>query len=152
MRISDWVSDVCSSDLEGALQSAAIGRRHQGFAGPSGLCHRLHGIAFRLAELLKERLLRRNVFRRPFRIFPVFSEESPAPGRWAPRPRAGCGMDARKRVAAAIQDYLDRERMSRQQFALKQTLGKPPTDNLLMCLFYDRTLSFVDGHTNLPLH
>src|SRR3546814_1945128 len=85
MRISDWSSDVCSSDL---LQSAAIGRRHQGFAGPSGLCHRLHGIAFRLAELLKERLLRRNVFRRPFRIFPVFSEESPAPGRWAPRPRA----------------------------------------------------------------
>src|SRR3546814_6757032 len=106
MRISDWSSDVCSSDL---LQSAAIGRRHQGFAGPSGLCHRLHGIAFRLAELLKERLLRRNVFRRPFRIFPVFSEESPAPGRWAPRPRAGCGMDARKRVAAAIKDYLRSE-------------------------------------------
>src|SRR3546814_18873429 len=103
MRISDWSSDVCSSDL---MQSAAIGRRHQGFAGTSGLCLRLHGIAFRLAELLKERLLRRNVFRRPFRIFPVFSETFPAPGRWAPRPRAGGGMDARKRVASALKEYM----------------------------------------------
>src|SRR3546814_14713332 len=75
---------------------------------------------------------------------------SPAPGRWAPRPRAGCGMDARKRVAAAIKDYLARERISREQFAFKTKLGKSTIDKLLIGLFSDRTLSVVEGHTKLP--
>jgi len=60
-------------------------------------------------------------------------------------------MDARKRVAAAIKDYLARERISREQFAFKTRLGKSTIDKLLIGLFSDRTLSVVEGHTKLPL-
>ena len=60
-------------------------------------------------------------------------------------------MDARKRIAAAIKDYLARERVSREQFAFKTKLGKSTIDKLLIGLFSDRTLSIVEGHTKLPL-
>src|SRR3546814_696186 len=60
-------------------------------------------------------------------------------------------MDARKRVAAAIKDYLARERISREQFAFKTKLGKSTIDKLLIGLFSDRTPSVVEGHTKLPL-
>src|SRR3546814_17761069 len=60
-------------------------------------------------------------------------------------------MDARKGVAAAIKDYLARERISREQFAFKTKLGKSTIDKLLIGLFSDRTLPVVEGHTKLPL-
>src|SRR5262249_34011168 len=59
--------------------------------------------------------------------------------------------DDRKRVAAAIKDYLARERISREQFAFKTRLGKSTVDKLLIGLFSDRTLAIVASHTNLPL-
>ncbi len=52
-------------------------------------------------------------------------------------------MDDRKRIAAAIRDYIARERMSREQFAFKTKLGKSTVDKLLTCLFSYRTLSIV---------
>jgi TolB-like protein/Flp pilus assembly protein TadD len=61
------------------------------------------------------------------------------------------GMDARKRIAAAIKDYLARERMSREQFAFKTKLGKSTIDKLLIGLFSDRTLAIVEAHTTLSL-
>jgi hypothetical protein len=61
------------------------------------------------------------------------------------------GMDDRKRIAAAIRDYIARERLSREQFAFKTKLGKSTVDKLLTGLFSDRTLSIVESHTNLPL-
>lgn len=61
-------------------------------------------------------------------------------------------MDARKRVAAAIRDYIARERLSREQFAFKTKLGKSTVDKLLTGLFSDRTLSIVEKQTGLALH
>ncbi|MBI3706249.1 MAG: tetratricopeptide repeat protein [Proteobacteria bacterium] len=60
-------------------------------------------------------------------------------------------MDDRKRIAAAIKDYLARERISREQFAFKSKLGKSTVDKLLTGLFSDRTLSIVESHTKLSL-
>jgi adenylate cyclase len=60
-------------------------------------------------------------------------------------------MDGRKRVAAAIKDFIARERISREQFAFKTKLGKSTVDKLLTGLFSDRTLSIVEGHTGLRL-
>ena len=60
-------------------------------------------------------------------------------------------MDDRKRIAAAIRDYLARERISREQFAFKTKLGKSTVDKLLIGLFSDRTLAIVESHTKLPL-
>jgi adenylate cyclase len=59
--------------------------------------------------------------------------------------------DERKRVAAAIRDYLARERISREQFAFKTKLGKSTVDKLLIGLFSEKTLSVVEGHTGLSL-
>jgi TolB-like protein/Tfp pilus assembly protein PilF len=61
------------------------------------------------------------------------------------------GTDDRKRVAAAIRDFLARERISREQFAFRTKLGKSTVDKLLIGLFSDRTLSVVEAHTNLSL-
>jgi TolB-like protein/Tfp pilus assembly protein PilF len=60
-------------------------------------------------------------------------------------------MDDRKRVTAAIRDYLARERMSREQFAFKTKLGKSTVDKLLTGLYSDRTLVIVETHTGLRL-
>jgi TolB-like protein/Tfp pilus assembly protein PilF len=60
-------------------------------------------------------------------------------------------MDDKKRIAAAIRDYLARERLSREQFAFKTKLGKSTVDKLLTGLFSDRTLSIVESHTRLSL-
>ena len=60
-------------------------------------------------------------------------------------------MDDRKRVTAAIRDYLARERISREQFAFKTKLGKSTVDKLLTGLFSDRTLAIVEAHTGLQL-
>lgn len=60
-------------------------------------------------------------------------------------------MQDRKHIAAAIRDYLARERMSREQFAFKTRLGKSTIDKLLIGLYSDRTLAIVESHTKLPL-
>lgn len=60
-------------------------------------------------------------------------------------------MDKRKQTAAAIRDYLARERISREQFAFKTKLGKSTVDKLLIGLFSDKTLSIVESHTKLAL-
>ena len=59
--------------------------------------------------------------------------------------------DDRQRIAAAIRDYLARERISREQFAFKTKLGKSTVDKLLIGRFSDRTLSIVESHTQLTL-
>jgi adenylate cyclase len=60
-------------------------------------------------------------------------------------------MDEKKRIAAAIRDYLARERISREQFAFKTKLGKSTVDKLLTGLFSEKTLSIVEKHTGLLL-
>lgn len=60
-------------------------------------------------------------------------------------------MDEKKRIAAAVRDYLARERLSREQFAFKTKLGKSTLDKLLIGLFSDRTLAIVEAHTGLSL-
>jgi TolB-like protein len=60
-------------------------------------------------------------------------------------------MDDKKRIAAALKDYLARERMSREQFAFKTKLGKSTVDKLLTGLFSDKTLAVVERHTQLAL-
>ena len=60
-------------------------------------------------------------------------------------------MDDKKRTAAAIRDYLARERISREQFAFKTKLGKSTVDKLLTGLYSDRTLAIVESHTGLAL-
>ena len=79
------------------------------------------------------------IFRRTFPSLPIVRH-----------PR-GVSVDDRKRIAAAIKDYLARERISREEFAFKTRLGKSTVDKLLMGLFSDRTLSIVESHTKLPL-
>ncbi len=63
----------------------------------------------------------------------------------------GAVLDERKRIAAAIRDYIARERMSREQFAFRTKLGKSTVDKLLVGLFSERTLSIVEAHTPLKL-
>jgi TolB-like protein/Tfp pilus assembly protein PilF len=60
-------------------------------------------------------------------------------------------MDKRKRIAAAVRDYLARERISREEFAFRTKLGKSTVDKLLIGLFSERTLSIVEGYTRLSL-
>ncbi len=60
-------------------------------------------------------------------------------------------MDGRKQVAAAIRDYIARERISREQFAFKTKLGKSTVDKLLTGLFSEKTLAVVESHTKLSL-
>jgi TolB-like protein/tetratricopeptide (TPR) repeat protein len=60
-------------------------------------------------------------------------------------------MDDRKHIAAAIRDYLARERISREQFAFRTKLGKSTVDKLLTGLFSDKTLAIVESHTKLSL-
>ncbi len=60
-------------------------------------------------------------------------------------------MDNRKQIAAAIRNYLARERISREEFAFRTKLGKSTVDKLLIGLFSERTLSIVEGHTKLAL-
>jgi TolB-like protein/Tfp pilus assembly protein PilF len=59
--------------------------------------------------------------------------------------------DDAKRIAAAIRDWLARERLSRAQFAFKTRLGKSTVDKLLIGLFSEKTLAVVEAHTKLPL-
>jgi TolB-like protein len=63
----------------------------------------------------------------------------------------GRGLEGRKRVTAAIRDYIARERISRAQFAFRTRLGKSTVDKLLTGLFSERTLAVVEGHTGLAL-
>jgi adenylate cyclase len=60
-------------------------------------------------------------------------------------------LEQRRRVAAALKDYLARERLSREQFAFKTKLGKSTVDKLLTGLFSDKTLAVVESHTKLSL-
>jgi adenylate cyclase len=60
-------------------------------------------------------------------------------------------MDGKKQIAAAVKDYIARERISREQFAFKTRLGKSTLDKFLIGLFSDRTLAIVEEHTKLAL-
>ena len=64
---------------------------------------------------------------------------------------ASVRIDHKRRVAAAIRDYLARERISREQFAFKTKLGKSTVEKLLIGLFSERTLAIVESHTGLKL-
>jgi TolB-like protein len=67
------------------------------------------------------------------------------------RPSRQDDPNERKQVAAAIRDYIARQRMSREQFAFKTRLGKSTVDKLLTGRFSDKTLSIVESHTRLSL-
>jgi adenylate cyclase len=60
-------------------------------------------------------------------------------------------MDKRKQIAAAVRDYLARERISREEFAFRTKLGKSTVDKLLIGLFSERTLAIVESYTRLNL-
>ena len=76
---------------------------------------------------------------------------TPPAGSVSPQACGGCDLEARKRVTAAIRDYIARERISREQFAFRTKLGKSTVDKLLTGLFSERTLAIVESHTGLPL-
>src|SRR3954453_21032322 len=80
-----------------------------------------------------------------------YCRDFPGPDQTRTALASRLGMDDKKRIAAAIKDYLARERISREQFAFKTKLGKSTVDKLLIGLFSDRTLSIVEGHTKLSL-
>jgi adenylate cyclase len=60
-------------------------------------------------------------------------------------------MEGKKRVAAAIRDYIARQRISRDEFAHRARLGKSTVDKLLTGRFSDRTLAIAEAHTGLAL-
>lgn len=60
-------------------------------------------------------------------------------------------MGDRNAIAAALKDYLARERISREEFAWRTKLGKSTIDKLLTGLFSEKTLSIVEAHTGLAL-
>jgi len=60
-------------------------------------------------------------------------------------------MDDRRRIAGLVRDHLARERLSREEFALRARLGKSTVDKLLVGIFSDRTLAIVEGATGLAL-
>src|SRR5215203_3905413 len=98
-------------------------------------------------------LLAKTVFRDSCRNLPVLSGKAPARLRAEPswEVEREVGLDSRKRIAAAIRDYIARERISREQFAFKTKLGKSTVDKLLTGLFSERTLAIVESHTGLKL-
>src|SRR3546814_16019019 len=56
MRISDWSSDVCSSDLEGAEVIATLGERILGRSASIDIKHPLSGeVLMKAGELIEER-------------------------------------------------------------------------------------------------
>jgi|SoiMethySBSTD1v2_1073268.scaffolds.fasta_scaffold02923_12 TolB-like protein/Tfp pilus assembly protein PilF len=79
------------------------------------------------------------------------SERLLPPDGFLTLPWTECEMDEKKRIAAAIRDYLARERISREQFAFKTKLGKSTVDKLLIGRFSEKTLSIVERHTELSL-
>jgi TolB-like protein/class 3 adenylate cyclase len=86
---------------------------------------------------------------RPVRVFAAGTSKGIAPAafeRTGPVRRAD-----ERRIAAAIRDYLARERISREQFALETKLGNSTVDKLLSGLFSERTLAVVESYTRLPL-
>jgi TolB-like protein/Tfp pilus assembly protein PilF len=88
---------------------------------------------------------------RPIRAYQMMLNPDPPaalPASWRADRRS---FDDRRRIAAALKDYLAREHMSREQFAFKTKLGKSTVDKLLTGLFSDRTLSIVESHTKLAL-
>jgi adenylate cyclase len=60
-------------------------------------------------------------------------------------------MEDRRRIAAAVRDYIARNHLSRDEFAFRTKLGKSTVDKFLIGLFSDRTLAIVEDHTRLPL-
>lgn len=59
--------------------------------------------------------------------------------------------EGRKRVAAAVRDYIARKHISRDEFAFRTKLGKSTVDKLMIGLFSERTLAIVEDHIQLPL-
>src|SRR3546814_10860476 len=56
MRISDWSSDVCSSDVEGAEVIATLGERILGRSASIDIKHPLSGeVLMKAGELIEER-------------------------------------------------------------------------------------------------
>jgi adenylate cyclase len=91
---------------------------------------------------------------RPVRVFAVRTSGTADAGESAPsvsERAASVGINEKRRIAAAIRDYLARERISREQFAFKTRLGKSTVDKLLTGLFSARTIAIVESHTGLPL-
>ena len=60
-------------------------------------------------------------------------------------------MEDRRRIAGLVRDWVARERISREEFALRTRLGKSTVDKLLVGIFSDRTLAVVEGATGLSL-
>lgn len=60
-------------------------------------------------------------------------------------------MEDRRRIAGLVRDWIARERISREEFALRARLGKSTVDKLLVGIFSDRTLAVVEGTTGLAL-
>ena len=134
-------------------------RRLEQLAEPGGIClsGKVHDeVEGKIAVPLEDRgeYQVKNISR-PVRVFaarpsrgatPAGGTASAAFERTAP-----VRMDHKRRIAAAIRDYLARERISREQFAFKTKLGKSTVEKLLIGLFSERTLAIVESHTGLRL-
>lgn len=60
-------------------------------------------------------------------------------------------MEDRRRIAGLLRDWIARERISREEFALRARLGKSTVDKLLVGIFSERTIAVVEGMTGLVL-
>ncbi len=60
-------------------------------------------------------------------------------------------MEERRRIAGLVRDWIARERISRDEFALRSRLGRSTVDKLLVGIFSDRTIAVVEGVTGLVL-
>jgi TolB-like protein/class 3 adenylate cyclase/Tfp pilus assembly protein PilF len=150
--IIDADGDIYGDDVN-------VARRLEQLAEPGGLC-----VSGKVADEVEGKIevplqdrgehQVKNISR-PMRVFAIGRSEGIAPaGATAPAVFKRTGPLRRadeRRIAAAVRDYLARERISREQFAFKTKLGKSTVDKLLTGLFSERTLAIVESHTSLPL-
>ena len=160
LRIGITLGDIIIQD-DGDIygEGVNVATRLEQLAEPGGICvsGKVHDeVEGKIAVPLEDRGEHqvKNISR-PVRVFaaprsrgatPAGSTASVALERAAP-----VRIDHKRRVAAAIRDYLARERISREQFAFETKLGKSTVEKLLIGLFSERTLAIVESHTGLKL-
>src|SRR5215203_149632 len=161
LRIGITLGDIIIQD-DGDIfgEGVNVATRLEQFAEPGGICvsGKVHDeVESKIAVPWEEHgeYQVKNISR-PVRVFAAPRSRGATPaGATASaaheRTAALVRIDHKRRVAAAIRDYLARERISREQFALKTKLGKSTVEKLLVGLFSERTLAIVESHTGLRL-
>ena len=160
LRMGITLGDIIVQD-DGDIygEGVNVATRLEQLAEPGGVClsGKVHDevegkVAVRLEDRGEYQV--KNISR-PVRVFAARpSKGAPSTGGTASAAferTASVRIGHKRRVAAAIRDYLARERISREQFAFQMKLGKSTVEKLLVGLFSERTLAIVESHTGLKL-